>query len=198
MDIRKWQDKAKIIVTPKKAHAMTTRKPNICMHVPCIHKPTRKSHVQPITWNSSCWSCLIQVCLSCTFSFLVLRLPFFSCLFDSSSWFSSLPQTNFKAKLTKNMTKTCELILIKLFITDATIFFIFRYFPPIFLSCKLMTLHIPFILFSFIFINKIPLPFLMPFPISLPIINRKWHPPKCFFQHSTWYVCPMTLVVFFL
>ena len=48
---------------------MTRKEPITQIHVPCIHKPARKSHMQPTTGKSSCWSFLIQP------SLLVLSFP---------------------------------------------------------------------------------------------------------------------------
>ena len=40
-------------------------------------------------------------------------------------------------------------------------------------------------------------PFPLPFPISCSHNNRNEHPLGCFAQHSTWNMCPMTLVLLF-
>jgi len=82
----------------EKPMPMIEREPNTHMHVPCIHKPSWKSCMQPITCKYSYWSCLIWILHICP----LLSLSFFCLpLFAFSSWCFSLSETNSKAKLTK-------------------------------------------------------------------------------------------------
>ena len=55
-------------------------------------------------------------------------------------------------EISKNeVTKSHQLVLISLFINEAYVFFIFHYFPS---HMQLVTFHLPFFLFSIIFISK--------------------------------------------
>ena len=59
---------------------LTTNEPNTHMHIPCMPKLARKSYMQPITYNYSRWSYLIQPSLSflCLLSFILLLVLFSS------------------------------------------------------------------------------------------------------------------------
>jgi len=58
-------------------------------------------------------------------------------------------ETNYKMKLQKGR----EIILKRIFIIEASNFFIFLYFPSISLSCKHVAFHLPFLLIAFAFIK---------------------------------------------
>lgn len=75
----------------EKPITMTRREPNTQIHVPCVQKSTRKSHMRPITCNYSHRSFLIQhslffLCFPYpSFDFLCFLSPMLDCSKNSLS-----------------------------------------------------------------------------------------------------------------
>ena len=103
-----------------------------------MSKTTRKSYMQYVIYKYSCWSSLILLFLDCSllsFLFLVLPLlafPFLAQKLERSKKTLSVQECErerIMRKLQNRTDKSYQLILISLFINEASIFFIFHYFP---------------------------------------------------------------------
>lgn len=95
-------------------------------------------------------------------------------------------------------TKGYQLILKNAFMNEASIFFIFHYFPHM----QPVTFHVLFLLISIIFINKCAkMPFNdLSFAFSNFLSHKQpnEHPLGCLAQHSTWNKCPIHQWLLFL
>ena len=117
------------------------------IHIPCIKSQHAKSRMHTVTYK---YTTILFRCLMLSKLPLVLHFLFFACLPALSSLSSlTLSQINSKPSL----TKSCAYIVNWFF--DALLplmshFFSFSFiFPLISLACKSMSLHLPFLLFSF-------------------------------------------------
>jgi len=132
---------------------MTKNEPNKQMHVPCIHIPARKLDMHPITCKIFLPKLLIQPS-SCFpyLSFVLFFLPFlsFSFLVQVLAFFTLL---NLLGRWENNVYCFFDafLSLMSPFSSFSLIF------PIISLARKFVSLHLPFLLFSFIFIIKFQL-----------------------------------------
>ena len=127
---RKWHGKVETTVKPRKNHANENK------WTKWTNWYTMHSHLR-VTYKI-----LLLKLLDPTF--LSYPFPSFSCFDYFSSWCCFLCETNSKFELIKYANWSSKDFFIK-----ASISFIFLYF-----SSKSMSLHPPFLLFSFIFITK--------------------------------------------
>ena len=140
---------------------MIIREPNTHMHVPCIHKLARKSYMVHVTWKYSCWNYLIQLFLIFTLisfdSFSFLCFPLFNVRVLQEYSKCERVRVNRERSKLKLIKRISKRILSSLLLLRSPFSTISSIFPSISLSCKHVTFHLPFLLFSFIFISKIPI-----------------------------------------
>ena len=124
-------------------------------------------------------------------------------LLQENSKYPRVWERRIERELQNWIDQAYPLILRSLFINEASIFFNFHDFPLISSSRATCDLWPSFYPNSIIFINKMPInssflskSFDISFSNFLSHNNRSDTPLGCFSHHSTWNMCPMTVVLY--
>ena len=142
------------------------------MHMPCMSKLARKSYMQPCTCKKNSLQLLVPLS-SCDFLLFLFLAPRIKvchthqecCNKNLSLQEYERERENNESSKTK-LTKGYQMILRSLFMNEASILFIFHYFPP---HMQLVTFHLLFLLISIILINKYAKNSIFSFPKPQPL-----------------------------